>query len=52
MKSEGAEVESGGLERTLKDLFAGAAGGVAQVMLGEFFFWFFFWCMDFLVFFL
>lgn len=25
----------GGLVRTLKDLFAGAAGGVAQVLLGE-----------------
>jgi hypothetical protein len=24
----------GGLARTLKDLFAGAAGGVAQVLLG------------------
>lgn len=29
-----AELDSGGLERTLKDLFAGAAGGVAQVLLG------------------
>ena len=27
--------ESGGLKRTLKDLFAGAAGGVAQVLLGK-----------------
>lgn len=27
--------ESGGLKRTLKDLFAGAAGGVAQVLLGQ-----------------
>ncbi len=26
--------EAGGLQRTLKDLFAGAAGGVAQVLLG------------------
>ena len=29
------ENEAGGLTRTLKDLFAGAAGGVAQVLLGE-----------------
>ena len=28
------EVEQG-LARTLKDLFAGAAGGVAQVLLGK-----------------
>ena len=28
--------ESGGLARTLKDLLAGAAGGVAQVLLGQF----------------
>jgi len=27
--------DTGGLQRTLKDLFAGAAGGVAQVLLGE-----------------
>jgi hypothetical protein len=26
---------NGGLARTLKDLFAGAAGGVAQVLLGK-----------------
>ncbi|TVY88662.1 Carrier protein YMC1, mitochondrial, partial [Lachnellula willkommii] len=31
-----AEIEEGGLKRTLKDLFAGAAGGIAQVLLGEF----------------
>ena len=30
-----AELEHGGFVRTLKDLFAGAAGGVAQVLLGE-----------------
>jgi hypothetical protein len=29
-----AEIEEGGIIRTLKDLFAGAAGGVAQVLLG------------------
>lgn len=29
-----SELETGGLQRTLKDLFAGAAGGVAQVLLG------------------
>jgi hypothetical protein len=28
------EGPDGGLTRTLKDLFAGAAGGVAQVLLG------------------
>jgi len=28
------EVSDQGLVRTLKDLFAGAAGGVAQVLLG------------------
>lgn len=33
--AEAAEVDSGGLVNTLKDLFAGAAGGVAQVLLGE-----------------
>lgn len=30
-----ADVAEGGLKRTLKDLFAGAAGGVAQVLLGS-----------------
>ena len=30
-----SELEAGGLQRTLKDLFAGAAGGVAQVLLGQ-----------------
>ena len=25
---------TGGLQRTLKDLFAGAAGGIAQVLIG------------------
>jgi len=29
------DVEAGGVVRTLKDLFAGAAGGVAQVLLGQ-----------------
>ena len=29
------QVDGGGLKRTLKDLFAGAAGGVAQVLLGQ-----------------
>lgn len=29
------EIEDGGLKRTLKDLFAGATGGIAQVLLGE-----------------
>lgn len=32
-----AEAEAGdGLTRTLKDLTSGAAGGIAQVLLGEF----------------
>jgi solute carrier family 25 carnitine/acylcarnitine transporter 20/29 len=31
-----AELEEGGFKRTLKDLFAGAAGGIAQVLLGKF----------------
>jgi hypothetical protein len=35
MADAAAEMEKGGLVRTLKDLFAGAAGGVAQVLLGE-----------------
>lgn len=29
------EIESDGALRTLKDLSAGAAGGIAQVLLGE-----------------
>lgn len=29
------EVEPGSLQRTLKDLFAGAVGGIAQVLLGK-----------------
>ncbi|KAL8858416.1 MAG: hypothetical protein Q9178_005097 [Gyalolechia marmorata] len=29
------EIETGGAKQTLKDLFAGAAGGVAQVLLGQ-----------------
>jgi solute carrier family 25 (mitochondrial carnitine/acylcarnitine transporter), member 20/29 len=35
MADAAAEIEEGGLKRTLKDLFAGAAGGIAQVLLGE-----------------
>ncbi|MCJ1291567.1 hypothetical protein MMC34_003112 [Xylographa carneopallida] len=30
-----AEIEQGSLQRTFKDLFAGAAGGIAQVLLGQ-----------------
>jgi len=30
------KVEEGGLARTLKDLFAGAAGGIAQVLIGQY----------------
>ena len=33
---EKKEAEKGSWARTAKDLFAGAAGGVAQVLLGEF----------------
>jgi hypothetical protein len=29
------DLEEHGMVRTLKDLFAGAAGGIAQVLLGE-----------------
>lgn len=32
-----AELEEGGMVRSMKDLFAGAVGGIAQVLLGEFF---------------
>jgi solute carrier family 25 carnitine/acylcarnitine transporter 20/29 len=31
------EAHAGGAKQTAKDLFAGAAGGVAQVLLGEWF---------------
>jgi hypothetical protein len=39
---EAIEAENASWTRTVKDLAAGAAGGVAQVLLGEFFFsvWF------------
>ena len=33
-----AEIDQGGLARTAKDLFAGAAGGIAQVLLGVYIF--------------
>ncbi|CCD34541.1 similar to mitochondrial carrier protein (Ymc1) [Botrytis cinerea T4] len=35
MADVAAELDEGGFKRTLKDLFAGAAGGVAQVLLGQ-----------------
>lgn len=35
MADAAAELDEGGIARTLKDLFAGAAGGVAQVLLGQ-----------------
>jgi len=35
MADAAAELEEGGMMRTLKDLFAGAAGGIAQVLLGQ-----------------
>lgn len=31
---DAAEIEQGGAVRMLKDLFAGAAGGIAQVLIG------------------
>ena len=34
--TEKLEADNAGWARTAKDLFAGAAGGVAQVLLGEF----------------
>jgi len=33
--AERVEAENAGWERTAKDLVAGAAGGIAQVLLGE-----------------
>lgn len=36
MADAAATLDEGGMVRTLKDLFAGAAGGIAQVLLGEF----------------
>ena len=36
MADAAAELDEGGVTRTLKDLFAGAAGGIAQVLLGAF----------------
>ncbi|KAG4437011.1 mitochondrial carrier domain-containing protein [Leptodontidium sp. 2 PMI_412] len=35
MADAAAEMEEGGMLRTMKDLFAGAAGGIAQVLLGQ-----------------
>lgn len=35
MGDAAAELEEGGMKRMLKDLFAGAAGGIAQVLLGK-----------------
>jgi len=34
MADAAADLEEGGIARTLKDLFAGATGGIAQVLLG------------------
>jgi solute carrier family 25 (mitochondrial carnitine/acylcarnitine transporter), member 20/29 len=36
MADAAAEVEERGISQTAKDLFAGAAGGIAQVLLGKF----------------
>jgi hypothetical protein len=38
MADAAAEVEERGVSQTAKDLFAGAAGGIAQVLLGTFIF--------------
>lgn len=34
MADAAEELEAQGFQRTLKDLFAGAAGGIAQVLIG------------------
>ena len=34
-KMADVELDAGGLKQTFKDLFAGAAGGVAQVLIGQ-----------------
>jgi hypothetical protein len=36
MADAAADVEERGVSQTAKDLFAGAAGGIAQVLLGKF----------------
>ena len=36
MADAAAELDEGGIKRALKDLLAGAAGGVAQVLIGQF----------------
>ena len=36
MADAAAELDEGGVKRAVKDLFAGAAGGVAQVLIGQF----------------
>lgn len=36
LEEAGLDVPDQGLKRTLKDLFAGAVGGVAQVLLGTY----------------
>lgn len=35
MADAAAEIEESGWKRTVKDLFSGAAGGIAQVLIGE-----------------
>lgn len=35
MADAAADIESHGMARTLKDLLSGAAGGIAQVLLGR-----------------
>lgn len=35
MADAAGEIEESGWKRTVKDLFSGAAGGIAQVLIGE-----------------
>ena len=35
MADAAAELDEGGIKRAAKDLFAGAAGGIAQVLIGQ-----------------
>jgi hypothetical protein len=43
MADAAADVDERGVSQTAKDLFAGAAGGIAQVLLGKFVLDFFSW---------
>lgn len=41
MADAAADIEERGMAQTAKDLFAGAVGGVAQVLIGQFMVYFF-----------